>query len=120
MPKFVFASMLFAQGCGLLFDWFAAPLAKLDAAETAVVVVIVLTMVSAGLLRGVALGAACSFCLLAANAFKVPLVRAKTTGRKFRSTHDRWLGAASALDRDGDVGRAASLARDRPDAAPPP
>ena len=50
--------MLFAQGCGLLFDWFAAPLAKLDAAETAVVVVIVLTMVSAGLLRGVALGAA--------------------------------------------------------------
>ncbi|KAH8045018.1 secondary active sulfate transmembrane transporter [Aureococcus anophagefferens] len=46
--------MLFAQGCGLLFDWFAAPLAKLDAAETAVVVVIVLTMVSAGLLRGVA------------------------------------------------------------------
>ncbi|KAH8047586.1 secondary active sulfate transmembrane transporter [Aureococcus anophagefferens] len=60
-----------AEGCGLLFDWFAAPLAKLDAAETAVVVVIVLTMVSAGLLRGVALGAACSFGLLAANAFKV-------------------------------------------------
>ncbi|KAK7231701.1 sulfate transporter [Aureococcus anophagefferens] len=106
-------SMLFAQGCGLLFDWFAAPLAKLDAAETAVVVVIVLTMVSAGLLRGVALGAACSFCLLAANAFKVPLVRAKTTGRKFRSTHDRWLGAATALDRDGDVGPPGRAGRGR-------
>ena len=39
-PKFVFAAMLFAQGCGLLFDWLVAPRERLETPEWSIVVVI--------------------------------------------------------------------------------
>lgn len=101
VPLFIAAGLMMMLGAELLYDWAFAARRNLPPLEWAVVLAIVLSMMTAGFMTGMAVGLVFSIAAFVYNYARLPVIRLAASGHDRRSSTDRSLAARHILDEKG-------------------
>ena len=105
VPKFAFAGLLINQGWVLVQTFFLVPCFRspraLTAAESLIVITILVVFVARGMLAGLSVGAQCSVFLFAVKSYDFGVFKYHASAAIMRSTTQRSPFACKRLDTDG-------------------
>ncbi len=101
-PKPVIGGLLLFLGLAFVVEWVYDAWFKLPRAEYAIVLLIMITMPTVGILAGVGLGLVLALILFAVNYSRISVVKHTLSGSNYRSNVDRPRSYRQILRRKGD------------------
>ena len=102
IPKSLLGGLLFLLGSFFVEEWIISGWKRLTLPDYFIVLVIVLTIVSQGFLRGVALGLCLTTLIFIARFVRIPAIRDQQTLATRHSTRERSIPDQILLSRNGD------------------
>ncbi len=101
-PRFVLGGLLFYLGLSFLVDWVYDAWSRLAREEYAILVIILLTMSTLGVLQGVGLGLGLAMVMFVVEYSRAGAIRHTMSGANFRSRVDRPRFEQEQLNQKGD------------------
>ncbi len=102
IPRLVLGGLVMFVGLGLLNDWLVQSWSKLNRADVAIILTILVVIETIGFLEGVAFGIAAAAILFIVSYSRIDVVRYALTGKDIRSNIERPADHRSHLIAEGE------------------